>query len=346
MAILASTACVSAAPAAAMTENSLVTRGDANEILTLLEDLKKTHSKRDLASESEHFELSKRADGLATELVSALASSGIIEDVWTTFTEDEALKSEIVTVVKSTIKAALVQGPALIKAVWNSGLLTKIFKDVFNDSELRSVLLKVAKSAFTTGLNLFKAYKSGSSSSSATTTDAAVATAVATDSATTAVDISNIPSPSQYASGSKRDFIDGEYLSKRDVASIVSAVATQIKESGLVSNIIQKILADPEKSISLLTTVLKKGYVIAGDLFSWAKSSGVLEKGLQYLENNGGDYTSEIASFLGSQIEGGNLTTSEIDNAGSSSSGTTIATTATATALTTGTTLSQVRTAY
>lgn len=358
-AILASSAFVSAAPAAVVAENSLVTRGDANEILEILSSLKQVNEKRDLVSESESFELSKRADGLVTELVAALASSGVIADVWDTLTQDETLKSEILNIVKTTVKAALVQGPALLKAIWDSGLISKLFHDILNDSDLRSVLLKVAKSLFSNALNLLKAYKSGSSGSSTTATTA-VAVALSTDnSAATGssssgsdVDISGIPSPSEYNSGAKRDFIDGEFLDKRDVASIVVTVAKQIKDSGLVSSLIQKVMADPEKSITFMTSLLKKGFVLAEDLIGWAKSSGLLNEALEYLEKNGGQYSGALASFLGEQIESGNVTASDIDNAGTSSAltGTTIATTAVntqiTTAATTATTLQQVRRAY
>lgn len=355
-AILATSAFVSAAPANVVAENSLVTRGDANEILDLLTELKQVNEKRDIVSETESFELSKRAESLVTELVSALASSGIIADVWDTLTQDETLRSEILTIVKQTVKAALVQGPALLKAIWDSGLISKLFKDILNDSDLRSVLLKVAKSIFSSALNLLKAYKSNKSSGTATATavsvetNTAVAVALTTDSAATgSADIGDIPSPSQYNAGSKRDFIDGEYLDKRDVASIVSAVVTQVKDSGLVSSLIQKVLADPEKSIDFLSNLLKKGYVLAEDLISWAKSSGLLDDALEYLEKNGGQYSSALASFLGNQIDSGNVTTSEIDNADSSAAaGTTIASTAALTQVNAGATATTlvVRRAY
>ncbi|CUM46215.1 uncharacterized protein AC631_00030 [Debaryomyces fabryi] len=356
-AILATSAFVSAAPTNVVAENSLVTRGDANEIIDILTALKDVNEKRDLVSESESFELSKRADGLVTELVAALASSGIIADVWNTLTQDETLRSEILTIVKTTVKAALVQGPALLKAIWDSGLISKLFKDVINDSDLRSVLLRVAKATFSSALNLLKAYKSNKSSATATAvsveTDTAVAVAITTDSsvATGSSDTGNIPSPSQYNAGYKRDFIDGEYLDKRDVASIVTTVVQQVKDSGLVSSLIQKVLADPEKSISFLSNLLKKGYVLAEDLISWAKSSGLLDDALAYFEKNGGQYSSALASFLGNQIDSGNVTASEIDNADSSAAaGTTIATTAAitqvTTAATTATTLQVKRRAY
>ena len=85
---------------------------------------------------------------------------------------------------------------------------------------------------------------------------------------------------------------------------------------------------------------------------AWAKNSGLLNEALEYLEKNGGQYSSALASFLGDQIESGNVTASDIDNAGTSSAltGTTIATTAVntqiTTAATTATTLQQVRRAY
>ena len=372
LAVLASSAFVSAAPAAVVAENSLVTRGDANEILDLLNELKQVNEKRDLVSEGESFELSKRADNLVTELVAALASSGVIADVWDTLTQDQALRSEILDIVKSTVKAALVRGPALIKAIWDSGLISKLFHDILDDSNLRSVLLKLAKSLFSTGLNLLKAYKSGKSGSATTTavtavsveTNTAVAVALTTDNSVATgssgssdsgsdVDLSGIPSPSQYNSGAKRDFIDGEFLDKRDVASVVTAVAKQIKDSGLVSSLIQKVMEDPEKSISFMTNLLKKGFVLAEDLIGWAKSSGLLNEALEYLEKNGGQYSSALASFLGEQIDSGNVDASEIDNADTSNAaltGTTIATTAVntqvTTAATTATTLQQVRRAY
>lgn len=322
LAILATSTFVSAAPAAVATENTLVTRGDVNEVLAILGDLKQANDKRDFSSPEEEASIIAKRDSLLVDLVSAMESSGIIKDVWTTLTQDEALRTEIISIVKATIKAALVEGPTLIKAVFHSGIVGKIFKDILNDGDLRSVLFRVAKSIFSSSINLLKSYKSHKSSSTATATAVAVATnnAAAETAAATAATGSDIPSAADYSSSSssykKRAYADGDYLEKRDLASIVTAIAQQIKSSGLVSGLIKKVMANPEQSYKFLGGLLKKGFVLGKDLFSWAKSSGILEKGLQYMEKNGGMYGTEVASFLGGQIENGTVSASDIDNAG------------------------------
>lgn len=316
-AILLTSSFVSAAPAAVISNDassSMIKRSDVNDVLSITQELKSLNRKRSFVEDEYELSLlSKRSDSLVTDLVSALASSGIASDVWDTLSNDSDLKTEVGTIVKSALKAAVVQGPALIKAVWNSGLIQTVFKDIINDSDLRSVLLRVAKSVFSSAANLVKSYLNTKNSSSTTTT--AVSSTTTTAAAKRSVD---------------------EYLNKRDLASVVSSIVSEIKSSGIITTLVNKVLADPQQSISLLTSVLKKGVVIVEDVLKYAKSSGLLEEGLEYVAKNGGTYSSEIASFLYKELESGNVTSSEIDDSDSYSSavltGTTIATTAAVTA--------------
>ncbi|QEL63079.1 hypothetical protein SBP28_005055 [Candidozyma auris] len=125
LAILASASFASAAPTAVNFESQTTTLVKKDE-RDLIED------------EGELHELSKRADNLLGQLLSALSSSGIIGDVWNILTTDQQLKSVLGDLIKSAVQGAITHGPALIKAVWQSGLLQKAI--------------------FSSGLNLLKAF--------------------------------------------------------------------------------------------------------------------------------------------------------------------------------------------
>lgn len=298
-AILATSAFVSAAPVGTSTGSELtfVKRSDTTEILEILSELQHLTQKRELIESDEELEiLNKRADSAIGNLISAFASSGIIGEVWSTLTTDPAIKAQLGGLIKGALQTAVVQGPALIKAIWNSGLITKLFNSLLNDTELRSAFLGVAKSLFSTALNLLGAAKKPA------TTPAATPAAAAPAAATGAY---------------KREVITGddEFLDKRDLASIIGFVVTEIKNSGIVSGLINKVLADPQKSIAFLTSALKNGVVIFEDVYGYAKSSGLLASGLNYLKAHGGQYASAIASFLSGQISSGKVSPSEINNA-------------------------------
>ncbi|KAK6463933.1 hypothetical protein DFJ63DRAFT_333529 [Scheffersomyces coipomensis] len=312
LAILVSSAFVSAAPAVIVNNNnnSLIKRTDINEVLEIIEELKTLNQKRDLIEGSELEAYLSKRDSAVGDLLTALLNSGIISDIWTAFTTNSTITAELKTIISSAIKGALVEGPALISAIWNSGLIKQLFDTLINDSDLKTAFLAVAKSIFTTGLNLVKAWLGLGSSSTATTAAASTASAAA-----------------------KREVLlgDSEFIDKRDVLSVVETVVEDIYNSGLVQDLFQKVVANPTAVEGFLSSALKYGVVAVEDVYGWAKSSGVLAEGLTWIENNGGKYAADIASFLGDQIAAGNVTTSDIDNASTSSS-TSKATTITSTA--------------
>lgn len=318
LAILASSAFVSAAPTETLNfegTDIIVTRQDANEMLDIIAEIKNIHAKRDFAEGEEYHELSRRADSLIGNLITAFANSGILGTIWNTLTTNDALKSEISGLIKSAVQAAIVQGPALIKAVWNSGLIGNIFNEFLNDTELQSALLAVGKSLFLSAANLLLNYGSGS-----TTTAAAKRDAIPTEA---------VVKRESYEADvllSERDILD-----KRDLSSLITTIVTEISNSGIITTLINKVLANPEYSISLLTSALKEGLVLAEDLYSWAKSSGVLDSALTYIQNNGGAIVSALGKFLASALGSGTITADQINNAGGTSTATTAAAAATTT---------------
>lgn len=289
---------------------SLVKKSDVENALSIIEELGRLNQKRELVEdETEMHELSKRADSLLSELLGALSSSGIIGDVWNALTSDTALRSEVISLVKSGLQTAITKGPALIEAVWKSGLLQSFLSKVWNDTSLRSALFSSAKVIFGSGLNLLKAFlaQKSSSTTAAATTAAATATAAA-----------------------KRELIAGEFYDKRDLASVAETVYKAIKSTGIVQNLVKKALSDPSASILLLTSVFKKGLVVSEDIYSWAKSSGILKSALSWIGAHGATYAKDIASFLGSKIVSGEASVSDVDGAATTvaSATTTVATAA------------------
>lgn len=320
MAILATSAVVSAAPSPIEISHStqLVKKSDVANALSIIEELGQLNAKRSLSEDgNEIIEISKRADSLLAELISALSNSGIIGDVWNILTTDSTLKTEVVSLVKEALTGAVAAAPSLIKAVWNSGLLQAIFEDIYNSSDLRLVLFSAAKTLFSSGLNLLKAFLAAKTGSSTTTTAASTTTTAA----------------------AKREiaiaqFDSDEFYDKRDLVSVAETVYTAIKNTGIVQSLVKKVLADPQASISFLETVIKKGWVVGKDIYNWANSSGLLKEGLTWIANNGGKYATAIAEFLGSKIVSGSATTSDVDNASTiSTTATTTTSTSTATTL-------------
>lgn len=310
LAILVSSAFVLAAPANFAFENSMVRREDVSQALSILEEIKEIKRKRSYTEDpAELAILSARDDSAITQLITALANSGIASDVWNVISNDSDLKSEVSTIVKAAIQGAITYGPGLIKAIWNSGLLSTVFQDLANDDDFKSALLSVAKSIFSSAVNLISSAFSGKSD----TTSAAAATATTTTSVatTTAAAKRNVLS---------QDF-EAEFLDKRDVSSIISSIVSEIKDSGVLSTLLNKVLADPEKAVSFLTSVLKYGVVAIEDVLDWAKSSGVLQSGLDYIEENGGKYGATLATVLSGLISNGTISASDIDNAFSNSTG-------------------------
>ena len=65
-----------------------------------------------------------------------------------------------------------------------------------------------------------------------------------------------------------------EYLSERDLASILSWIVQTIKDTGIVQSLVNQVINNPDTVISFLTSALKNGLVIVEDLYDWAKQSG------------------------------------------------------------------------
>ncbi|EAZ62878.1 predicted protein [Scheffersomyces stipitis CBS 6054] len=312
LAIVASSTLVAAAPAKKR-EFTTVKRSDINEVLEILKDIQGLKQKREFLEGDELIALDARADNAIVDLISALFNSGIIGEIWNTLTTDTALQSTLKNLIQSAINGLIVQGPALISAIWNSGLIGNLFNTLINDADVRSSFLGVVKYIFDFALNLI----TGGSS-----TTAAAAPA---------------PAPSA-APAAKREItelnLNGEYLDKRDVSEVVTYIYNAIKDSGIVTTLINKVLADPQQSISFLTSALQYGVVAVEDVYGWAKSSGLLDEALQYLQENGGTYIGAIASWLSGAISSGSVSASDIAAASvpSNTGATSVATTAAAAA--------------
>lgn len=325
-AILATTALTNAAaidtPTATSNSGLVVKREDLNEVMEQLQQLRSLKVKREeIDDEMALVEFDKRAESVLGNLISALANSGLISQVFDDLTSAPELKEAIVAILKATLQAAVVQGPTLIKGIWNSGLLQDVFKTVLNDSDLRSALLGAGKALFSTAVNLvqnFLGSKTDTSSSSAASAAAAA-------------------SKREITIISERSDSDSQDIEQRDLGDIISFIVTEIKDSGLVSSLFNKITQDPEATINFLSSALKTGAVVVKDVYSWAKSSGVLAEGISWLKNSDNGIISTLASFLGNALNTGSVSADEFDNA-TTSAAATVATTKTATATAANTT--------
>lgn len=329
MAVLLSSAAVYAAPTQIMNEQvdttALIKKSDVNDVLAIIEQLNQNQQKRELIEDEDLLmELSKRDSSLLSQLIVALQNSGLIKDVWNILTTDQTLRTLVVGLVKKAIQGAVTEAPALIQALWQSNLLQTIFKDVFQNSQLRPILFSIAKEIFASGLNLLK-YFLASRTGGATSTPSGSSKRDADAAPVNMVDLA--------------DFNSDDYIDKRDALAVAEQIFTAIKNTGLVQGLVKKALADPQASISFLTSVFKQGWVLGEDVYNWANESGLLKAGMKWISANGATYAAEVAKFIGGLITGGKATTSDIDNAQPMSSyGTATTTTPTvATAAATGT---------
>lgn len=329
-AILATTAVVGAAPSTVSESTSeftgLVKKSDISDALSIIEELGQLNQKRGMTDdENELFELSKRADSLLGQLITALANSGIIGQVWDFLTTDSTLRNMLFDLTKKGLQAAITYGPSLIKAIYNSGFIQNFFSLIWNNADLRNTLFSAAKVIFKSGLNLLKAFLGTGSNSAApaAATPAAATPAAAAPAAAAA--------KREALEMQELDFDPELYYDKRDMLSIAESVATAIKNTGIVQSLVQKVLADPQASVSFLTSALKNGLIVGQDIYNWSKNSGVLDSAINWMKEDGTTYAKEIASFIGSKIVSGEATVSDVDNA---STGTVTTTTAVAAATT------------
>lgn len=297
LALLATSAFVSAAPSPVVSSDVLVTREQNDEIMSILEEIRSLKTKRELTDDEHLAELAKREESLLVQLVSALSSSGLLTDVWKVLANDEDLRTDIVNISKGILKVVIADAPNLLKDLWNSGLFEVLYKDVVNDEELRSVLFKVAKKLFVDAGTLLTLFKDGSNSdSSATKSSDASATAVY-------VTFSGAPTTTSASSTTSISLLDKRenlsHLQERDVSSLVTTIYSAIKDSGIIQSLLNRVLANPQQAINFLVTILKESLSIGKELFAWAKLNGLLDKALDYLGSNGGTYGAIIARLLG-----------------------------------------------
>lgn len=292
LAILASASFASAAPTAIdNTEftHSLVKKEDVGQALLILDEIASLNHKRSLSEDDgEITELSKRADNLLGDLLSALSNSGIIGNVWHILTTDEQLKGVLGDLIRSAVRGAIAQGPALIRAVWQSGLLQQVFSDIWNSEELRSALFNVARAVFSSGLNLLRSFLANRNSGGNNKRE-------------------ELPEV--------HNFNPDVYYDKRDLISVAQTVVNAIRQTGIVQGLVQRALADPQASISFLTSALRNGVVVARDIYNWSKDNGLLQSGLNFISEHGPTFARDIANFLGNKIQNGEASVSDIDNA-------------------------------
>lgn len=362
--MFASSMFVSATPTPVANEHKLVAREDINEVFDILNQLKDEKQKRELNEDGEENGLSKREDNLLSQLISALANSGIASDVWSKLNNDTELKTQIKSTVEATVKGAIVHGPALIKAVLDSGLIGELFHDISNDSELQDVFAKIAKELFNDAVELvegqFNVSSSGSSSSgsssplsirptgSGSSPNSITKISLGGGSSPTASSNTDLSLPSG-GSGVTYSSIDLSGLNKRenyemlekdDLANVVISIVQEIANSGIVQNLVQKVVSNPQQVVNFLSVALREGTVILLDLYNWAKQSGILQEGLNWLAKNAGGIVGTLAGFVAKLFGGGSpapsggaapTTAAQAANTVAQ----TLATTATATTLTT-----------
>lgn len=291
LAILASSVAVQAAPIdaaqaahaqfASSTDLTFVKKSDAAQIKSLIAEISHINKKREFTDDPvELAELQRRADSAIGNLLSAFLNSGIISDIFNTLTTDSGIRSSLGSIL-STVGSAIVQNAKpLLSAIWNSGILGKVFNDVINDKDLINAFLAAIPDVLLAVTSLLGYFTGGSSSSSTASSSGASKREI--------LDMSNLS--------------EDEYLSKRDLSSIIAWVVQEIKDSGIIQNLVNNFLQDPSKYLTIIGNVLLSALNIGEEIFNWAKSSGLLESGLNWLENNGGSFLGSLAKIISSLL--------------------------------------------
>ena len=295
VAILASMAVANSMPQGQVSGDLVVARSDVLEVLDALSQFKELfQQKRDLDENHPDYQMiAARSDSALADFISALSSSGLFGDIINILTTDDTLKTEFLNLAKSAISGLISQGPALISAIWNSGLLQDIFNKFVNDAQLRNSLFALLSSAFETAIGLL----TGGSSSSTPTASAAAAAPSASAAAKREVDID--------VEKIKREFslnfpTDSDELSKRDLMDAFISIAETIYNSGVIQSLISKAMADPQATMSFLSSAFQTGLTVGEDLYGWAKSSGVLDDITNDLQANGSSYLQDFLNIIGS----------------------------------------------
>lgn len=142
-------------------------------------------------------------------------------------------------------------------------------------------------------------------STKAATTKSAAATTGATTSftaATAAATGNNVLS--SLASKYKREEAP-PFLDERDAADLVQSAVDAISNSGLLSEFVNKTLADPSAGSSFLSTALQEGTIGVEDLYNWAKSSGAFDKFISWLKTNAPTYFGSFSGVINALVDSG-----------------------------------------
>lgn len=325
-----------------LSSTNLIARSDADNIISQINALQSAvNKKREIADDdaAQLVDLNKRADDALSNLIVAFANSGMIGAITSTLSSDPDLKNALVNLVESAVSGLISQAPTLISAVWNSGLLGKLLDILLNDSELDSALFQVGGDVLSAVISLVEQYffGSGSNSSSTPTTSAtataatatvspgAAATAASTKASTKAATTKSAAATtgattsftaataaaatgnnvlSSLASKYKREEAP-PFLDERDAADLVQSAVDAISNSGLLSEFVNKTLADPSAGSSFLSTALQEGTIGVEDLYNWAKSSGAFDKFINWLKTNAPTYFGSFSGVINALVDSG-----------------------------------------
>lgn len=296
----ACSAITSAAPLAQQspTDQSLAISSASSEVMMLVNELSLIHQKRSLAVGADEIaEFDKRADSVVGQLLVALSNSGVIGDVWTAFHTDPALRSLINAILISSLQTMMVQGPALLRAIYESGLLSKLFGKFLNDAGLRSAFLSASLEIINMVFGMM-----GSVPTPAAPVGASPSAPVG----------GGVPPAASKPTICKRD--DGAAtLSASESKEIAELAVEQIKLAGLVGHLIRKAIMHPVHSVKLIASALKNSVVLLEEIYYIAKVTGLLDLVLKQLASSGQKFAGSIAEFLKHQIDIGSVDMSEIE---------------------------------
>lgn len=299
IAILAATACANTFTMPELSNDMIVKRVDAYELLDIIAELSHVmNQKRDLSeNDDDYHALQARADSALGNFIIALTNSGLIGDVFKIITSDSALKTQLASTVKSAVSGLLVQGPALVSALWNSGLMQEVFVTFLHDSDLRDSFIAVIKQMIASGVNKISFILSKKLGK--------LPQFIAKEAAPPVEkrDYTDLEIETIKRAANVEFVSEGEFLDKRDISATLISIIQALYNSGLVQALVEKALADPMATISFLTSALKNGVIAVKDLIQWAKECGLIDSMLQYIASSGNVFLQEILKFIAPLLE-------------------------------------------
>lgn len=194
--------------------------------------------------------------------------------------------------------------PGLIKSIWDSGIIQNIVSSVWNSAWFKNFL----NSALNWVLNLIKSFFSGSGSGSS---------AAAAPSATAAATANQKRALLQAKRSVEliQEMVNDPTLTARDFADSLGLIISAIWNSGAIQSVFNWVVTYVKEHPEIVNTVISYVGKAITWLWNWLNTSGLLQKGLDWLGANIGTILKTVLNFITTLFGGSGSTTTPTTSA-------------------------------